>query len=58
MEHGWRRHVLGERTRGVWDRVRRELGRRYAIGLMLKGMAEPAWSPEEFESDADDDVPF
>lgn len=58
MEDGWRRHVLGERTRGVWDRVRRELGRRYAIGLMLKGMTHPAWSPEEFESDDDDDIPF
>ncbi|HEX4719084.1 MAG TPA: hypothetical protein VH300_11175 [Thermoleophilaceae bacterium] len=54
MEHDWHRHVLGERTRGVWDRVRRELGRRYAIGLMLKGMSHPAWSPEEFDPDDDD----
>jgi hypothetical protein len=58
MEESWGRHVLDQRTRAVWDRVRRELGRRYAIGLMLKGMSGPAWSPEEFESDADDDVPF
>lgn len=58
MEDDWHRHVLGQRTRGIWDRVRRELGRRYAIGLMLKGMSGPAWSPEEFESSADDDIPF
>jgi hypothetical protein len=59
MEDHWHRHVLNQRTRTAWDRVRRELGRRYAIGLMLRGMRAPAWSPEEFESDDDDDdIPF
>ncbi|HYZ29602.1 MAG TPA: hypothetical protein VE570_11130, partial [Thermoleophilaceae bacterium] len=59
MEHKWQRHVLDERTRSVWERVRRELGRRYAIGLMLKGMTAPAWSPEEFDDeDEDDEIPF
>jgi hypothetical protein len=59
MESGWHHHVLDERTRSVWTRVRRELGRRYAIGLMLRGMPRPAWSPEELsDSEDDDDIPF
>lgn len=59
MESSWRSHVLDQRTRSVWDRVRRELGRSYAVGLMLKGMSAPAWTPEEFESDEEDDeIPF
>ena len=58
MEGSWHRHVLAARTRSVWDRVRRELGRSYAIGLMLRGMSQPAWSPEEFSAVDDDDIPF
>ena len=59
MEDGYRRHVLDERAKGLWVRVRRELGRRYAVGLMLTGMACPVWSPEEWEDDeSDDEIPF
>ena len=59
MESAWQDHVLDNRTRATWARVRRELGRRYAVGLMLRGMSRPAWSPEELsDSDADDDIPF
>jgi hypothetical protein len=59
FEVAWHRQALGNRTRMVWARVRRELGRRYAIGLMLSGMSRPAWSPEELSDDEDDDdAPF
>src|SRR3954447_1659036 len=59
MERGWQGYVLDKRTRSLWDRVRRELGRRYAVGLMLDGMSRPAWSPEELsDEDGDDDIPF
>jgi hypothetical protein len=59
LDTAWQNHVLEQRTRTVWARVRRELGRRYAIGLMLSGMSRPAWSPEELaDSEADDDIPF
>ena len=60
MQEGYRQHVLDQRAKGIWVRVRRELGRRYAVGLMLKGMARPVWSPEEWEDEdeSDDDIPF
>lgn len=59
LDASWYHHVLAGRTRTVWARVRRELGRRYAIGLMLRGMSRPAWSPEELsDSEEDDDIPF
>jgi hypothetical protein len=55
MQDGYRQHVLDQRTKGVWVRVRRELGRRYAVGLMLKGMPSPVWSPEEWDDGAEDE---
>lgn len=60
MEDGYRRHLLDQRAKGVWLRVRRELGRRYAVGLMLTGMKRPVWSLEELAGDEpeDDDIPF
>lgn len=58
MNNGWRRHVLGKRARSVWEGVRRELGRRYAIGLMLNGMAQPAWTPEDLDEEDDDEIEF
>lgn len=59
FEAGYQEYMLAERTRTVWARVRRELGRRYAVGVMLRGMSQPAWSPEELsDSDEDDDIPF
>jgi hypothetical protein len=59
MQHQWQRHVLDQRMRTAWERVRRELGRRYAVGLMLKGMSAPAWSPDEFDDpDEDNEIPL
>jgi hypothetical protein len=59
LEVAWHQHGLETRTRSIWARVRRELGRRYAIGLMLNGMSRPAWSLEELSDDeGDDDIPF
>jgi hypothetical protein len=59
MEVAWHLQGLQTRTRMIWARVRRELGRRYAIGLMLNGMSQPAWSPEQLSDDEDDDdIPF
>lgn len=59
FEVAWHQHGLEARTRMIWARVRRELGRRYAIGLMLNGMSRPAWSPEELsDTEGDEDNPF
>jgi hypothetical protein len=60
MEQSWRQYTLATRTRALWQRARLELGRRYAVGLMLPGMSAPVWSPEEVSEDDDEsgDVPF
>lgn len=61
MEHGYRQHMLSTRTRNAWVRLRRELGRRYAVGILLNGMHKPVWSPDDWEDsdeDEDDEIPF
>jgi hypothetical protein len=58
IERDYTRATLDARTRELWHRARRELGQRYAIGLLAPGMARPAWSAEEVEDDDGDDIPF
>lgn len=55
LEHGMRQDALHDRIRAAWTRARAELGRTYAVGLLVPGMDRPAWSPDELPGDADDD---
>src|SRR4051794_25513270 len=65
-ELAWMREQLDERTATLWRRVRRELGRRYAVGFLGPGMERPVWSPGELQQTtgceylglSDDDIPF
>ena len=57
LERDMYRSSLDERMRELWVRVRAELGRRYAVGLLGPGMTRPSWSPSEL-ADGDDDIVF
>ncbi len=48
------RDELQARTRALWARVRAELAREYAVGLLLPGMRRPAWSPADIPDEEDD----
>jgi hypothetical protein len=46
-----------EETRRLWLRARRDLGRRYRVGLLEPGMDAPRWGPGG-ESEGDGDTVF
>lgn len=58
IERDYARSALQARTRELWHRTRRELGQRYAIGLLAPGMTRPAWSADELEEEPDPDIAF
>jgi hypothetical protein len=58
LERDMYRSSLDERMRELWVRVRAELGRRYAVGLLAPGMTRPSWSPSELADEDDDDIVF
>ena len=51
VELDWEREALNAKARELWERARRELGRRYAIGFLGSGMRRPVWSPSELTGD-------
>jgi hypothetical protein len=51
---GAEREGLEEDARGLWRRARHELGRRFAIGFLGRGMTRPVWSPDQLEEDDDE----
>ncbi len=58
IERDYSRSALEARTRELWRRARRELGQRYAIGLLAPGMTRPAWSADELDDEPDMDIAF
>jgi hypothetical protein len=56
LEHTWQRESLDEQAHALWLRARTELGRRFVIGFLGRGMERPQWSPSVDVED--DDIPF
>ena len=56
FERAFTRGVIERRSLALWQRARRELGRRYAVGYLGPEMERPIWSPAELadEDDASD----
>ena len=51
LETGWARTALEQRTRALWQRARRELRGRFAVGYLAPGMERPQWAePEDGEA--------
>ena len=47
LEIGWASEALVERTRALWQRARRELRGRFAVGYLAPGMERPQWDEAE-----------
>jgi hypothetical protein len=58
IERDYSRSALEAHTRELWRRARRELGQRYAIGLLAPGMTRPAWLADELDDEPDMDIAF
>ena len=53
------RAELERRARLLWQRARREIGRRLVLGYLGQDMERPVWSPAELTAaDEDDDIEF
>lgn len=50
--------ALDGAVRGVWRRLRAELGNACEVGYQGPGMQQPLWAPGEPADGEDDDIPF
>lgn len=57
MELDWDRNSFTGQAVSLWQRVRAELGRDYAVGFLGPGMDRPVWSPAELGDEHEDDGP-
>ena len=58
LDQSVEREGLEEDARELWLRARHELGRRFAIGFLGRGMTRPIWSPDALEDDEPDEDPW
>ena len=58
FERVWARQGLLAEAHRLWLRARVELGLRYVVGFLGPEMDEPIWSPQEVETEDDEEVAY